>query len=239
VPPRRRRDPTGPARADLDELARALGHSFSDPTVLHQALCHPSAPVVGGGRGYERLEFLGDRVLGLVVAELLYRRFPDAPEGELARRQTALVRGETLAEIARSLGLGRHLVLSRGEADAGGRDNPGILADALEAVMAAVYLDGGVAAAEAVIGRLLGERVAGNAPRDPKTALQEWLQARGGALPRYETVSSAGPDHAPAFTVRVATEDGVEATATGRSKRAAERAAAAGLLRRLAGGSGA
>ena len=228
-----------------DNFARLLGHDFARPELLEEALTHPSALVserrqsrrpTRARRGYDRLEFLGDRVLGLVVADLLWRRFADEPEGLLTRRLTELVRRETLARVARSIGLGRHLVLSRAEAAAGAAANPGILADACEAVIAAIYLDGGFATAAGFV-RRLWEPLIGETempPADPKTALQEWAQGRGLALPVYELVGTSGPDHALRFTVtaRVAGANG--ATATAASKRAAESAAAGLLLARLA-----
>jgi ribonuclease-3 len=242
-----RRDP---AAADLpadmpDALARVLGHDFARPDLLREALTHPSALVAerrrGRGakpaaRGYERLEFLGDRVLGLVVADLLWRRFDSEPEGLLTRRLTQLVRRETLARVAEDIGLGRHLVLSRAEAAAGAAANPGILADACEAVIAAIYLDGGFEAAADFIHRRWEPLIAEMAgpPRDPKTALQEWAQGRGLGLPRYELVASSGPDHAPLFTVAASVATGDSATATASSKRTAEAGAAAALLGRIA-----
>jgi ribonuclease III len=225
-------------------LARRIGHRFARPSLLAEALTHPSAlPQHRRGarraspvrRDYERLEFLGDRVLGLVVADLLWHRFADEPEGLLTRRIGQLVRRQTLARIAAALELGPHLVLSPAEAAAGAAANPGILADALEAVIAAVYLDGGFAAAAAFVRRwwepLIAEMAA--PPRDPKTALQEWAQARGLPLPAYALVATSGPEHAKHFTV-TATVTGVEpAAATAASKRAAETQAAAVLLERL------
>jgi ribonuclease-3 len=185
--------------------------------------------------GYERLEFLGDRVLGLVVADLLWRRFEAEPEGDLTRRHTHLVRREALARVAEAIELGRHLILSRAEAAAGAARNPGILADACEALIAAIYLDGGLAAASAFVARFWGPLIEemDEPPRDPKTALQEWAQARGLALPAYELVSTSGPDHSPLFTVAASVAGGDRATATASSKRLAEARAAASLLDRL------
>jgi ribonuclease-3 len=225
-------------------FAERIGHGFRRPRLLVEALTHPSAPGSehgrgrrggAGGRSYERLEFLGDRVLGLVVADLLWHRFPDEPEGLLTRRHTYLVRRETLARVADTIGLGRHLILSRAEAAAGGNANPAILADACEALIAAIYLDGGFEAA-AIFVRRFWEPLLGamdGPPRDPKTALQEWAQARGLELPRYELVTTSGPDHAPLFTIR-ASVAGEAATAGGSSKRAAEAGAAAALLGQIA-----
>jgi ribonuclease-3 len=231
-----------------EDLAPLIGHAFARPELLAEALTHPSAlaPLRQGRRrlrrgapprNYERLEFLGDRVLGLVVADLLWRRFDSEPEGPLTRRYTQLVRRETLAAVAAELGLDRHLVLSPSETLAGAARNPAILADVLEAVIAAIYLDGGFAAAFAFVERVLGERIAAmdEPPRDPKTLLQEWVQGRGLPLPAYETVATSGPDHARQFTVSVRVSGHDEATAAASSKRAAETAAAAALIERLAG----
>jgi ribonuclease-3 len=228
-----------------EDLAPVIGYHFARPGLLAEALTHPSAltPEPASGRrrkkasqrGYERLEFLGDRVLGLVVADLLWRRFENEPEGHLTRRLTYLVRAETLARVAGTIGLGAHLVLSPAEAAAGGAANPGILADGCEALIAAIYLDGGFDAAAAFVRRFWEPLVdtMGGPPRDPKTALQEWAQARGLALPVYELVGTSGPDHALSFTVaaRLAGHDSVTATAS--SKRIAEARAAALLLERL------
>jgi ribonuclease-3 len=228
-----------------EELPHIIGYEFANRELLEEALTHPSAlapelrrrrhraPVK---RGYERLEFLGDRVLGLVVADCLWRRFEAEPEGDLACRHTHLVRRETLARVAEGIGLGRYLILSRSEVAAGGAGNPGILADACEALIGAIYLDGGFDAASAFIRRFwesLIEKME-EPPRDPKTVLQEWAQARGLALPAYELVATNGPDHAPAFTVMVSVAGGDPATGTASSKRLAEARAAATLLDRLA-----
>lgn len=228
------------------ELARDIGYAFTRLELLEDALTHPSAldPEHRRSRrrkphhrSYERLEFLGDRVLGLVIAEILWRRFESESEGHLTRRLTHLVRREALARVAKAIGLGPHLVLSRAEAAAGAADNPGILADACEALIAAIYLDSGFEAASNFVRRLwepLIEEMEGP-PRDPKTALQEWAQARGLALPVYELVSTSGPDHAPLFTVAASVAGGERATASAPSKRVAEAKAAAALLDRLAG----
>jgi ribonuclease III len=214
------------------------GHSFEDPSLLAQALTHPSALARGRSRveSYERLEFLGDRVLGLVVADMLYRAYPDEEEGALARRHSALVCRDALARVAGALDLGDFLTLSRGEEEGGGRRNPAVLADACEALIGALYLDGGLGAAEAFIrrhwSRLMQARQ--QPPRDAKTALQEWAQGEGRPLPAYETVGVEGPDHAPTFCVRVRVEGLEPVTANGPSKRAAEQAAAERLLSQVA-----
>jgi ribonuclease III len=221
------------------KLEAALGHRFADPDLLVAALSHSSLGRRGNaqrsGADFERLEFLGDRVVSLVVAELLTERFPTEEEGDLAKRHAYLVRGDQLAEHARALGIGEALTLSTSENQGGGRDNPAVLADAFEAVVAAVYVDGGFAVARAFVRRLFEPlAVAETAPpREPKTALQEWAQGRGLALPRYRTLSREGLAHAPRFTIEVAVDGELPATAEGTSKREAERAAAATLLARL------
>jgi ribonuclease III len=226
--------------AALASLAEALGHSFARPELILEALTHPSARArKGPRRGYERLEFLGDRVLGLIVAELLWRRFPEEAEGALTRRQTSLVRRETLTDVANKIGLGAHIRVSPGEEAAGARASPSVLADVCEAVIAALYVDGGLAAARGFVERWWEPRIAklGAPPHDPKTALQEWAQARGRALPVYRTVATEGPAHRRTFTVTVAVDGLPPATASGSSKRAAEVAAAAAALAALAAGS--
>ena len=228
----------------VEDLAKIIGYDFVRRELLQEALTHPSALAAERRRdrrrklvkrGYERLEFLGDRVLGLVVADLLWRRFEDEPEGDLTRRHTHLVRREALARVAEVIELGPHLVLSRAEAAAGAAGNPGILADACEALIAAIFVDGGFAAASSFVRRfwepLIDEME--EPPRDPKTALQEWAQARGLALPAYELVSTSGPDHSPLFTVAASVAGGDRAIATASSKRLAEARAAASLLDRL------
>lgn len=223
--------PADGPESDPELLADRLGHRFRDRRLLRDALRHPSVTATPQATAYERLEFLGDRVLGLVVADLLMRRFPTEPEGHLARRFAAHVRREALAEVAQSIGLDRHIMLSRGEEVGGGRSNAGTLADCMEAVIGALYLDGGLEVAARFIQDHWDTRLAERQPpRDPKTALQEWAQGRGLPLPRYETLATAGPDHAPAFTVSVAIEGHPAASAVGASKRAAERAAAEALL---------
>jgi len=220
-------------------LMAALGHRFNRPDWLTQALTHPS--VDHGRRGrtrqpdYERLEFLGDRVLGLVVADMLFQRYPDEPEGALARRFTALVRREAVARVAELIGLGPHLAMARGDEEAGGRANPGILADACEAVIGALYADAGYdVAARFVRGHWSGlMEEAAAPPKDAKTALQEWAQGRGRPLPVYRVVGSEGPPHDPVFLVAVTVAGVAEATGSGPSKRVAEQAAATMLLKKV------
>jgi len=212
-------------------LQAAIGYRFDRPALLREALTHASA--AGGAEpSYQRLEFLGDRILDLVVAETLFDHFPDAEEGALARRLAALVRRETLAEVADAVGLGDALILSPGDEESGARANPAILADACEALIAALYRDGGMAPARAFIDRHWRPRMeaAAEPPRDSKTALQEWAQGRGLDLPIYDLVGRDGPEHAPTFRVEVRVAGLAPAHGAGRSKRAAEQAAAAALL---------
>jgi len=220
-----------PDRPPLDELMTVLGHRFAAPDMLERALSHSSA---SGDRAapmsYERLEFLGDRVLSLVVTELLFRRFEHEREGPLARRLAALVDRDSLVAVAREIGLGRYIKMSPGEAQAGTRDQPTVLADACEAVIGALYLDGGLPAAAQFIERLWSPMVTPDPPRDPKTTLQEWAQSQRRKLPRYRVVDVSGPPHHPLFTVEVRVEPLPAVTAQGSSKRVAEQAAAQQLL---------
>ena len=183
----------------------------------------------------QRLEFLGDRVLGLVMAEALLALDPGATEGQLAPRFNALVRKETCADVAREIDLGTVLKLGRSEMLSGGRRKQALLGDAIEAVIAAVYLDGGFDAARGLVLRLWGGRIetVEEDARDAKTALQEWAQARKLAPPKYVTTARSGPDHAPVFTIAARLDNGAEASATAPSKRAAEQAAATSLLAQL------
>jgi ribonuclease III len=225
---------TGGPRQDLAQVEHRIGHQFAKRTRLREALTHSSAGGAGR-RSNERLEFLGDRVLDLVIAEELFARFPEEGEGALSQRQAGLVRRETLAEVAAELGIGDWLVLARSEQEGGGRSNPAILADGLEALIGALYLDGGLAVAAAFVRKHWQERLSAmlDPPRDAKTALQEWTQSRGLGLPEYRVTKMSGPAHAPTFEIAVALADGDFATATGGSKRAAEQAAAEQLLARL------
>ncbi|MGH6932763.1 MAG: ribonuclease III [Dongiaceae bacterium] len=229
-----------------ETLAAALGHGFARPELLRAALTHPSAAPRAARRSgrdaelaYERLEFLGDRVLGLILAHELYRTYPDENEGALAKRLAALARKEALAEVAGLAGLGEHLILSRGEAEAGGRANPALLSDACEAVIGALYLDSGLDAAASFIRRYWRPLMAAEArpPQDAKTALQEWAQAAGLALPAYRTIRAEGPAHEPMFLVEVQVAGQPAVSASGRTKRLAEQRAAQLLLDRLHPGS--
>jgi ribonuclease-3 len=220
-------------KPNLDELLDKLGYRFEKPELLDEALTHVSAPKADG-QSYQRLEFLGDRVLGLAIADLLYRTFPGAPEGELSRRLAELVRRESCAEIAIAWDVGPYLKLGAGEAHAGERRNQTILADVCEAIIGAVFMDGGYDAARLVVERAFQPLL--EAPRrplrDPKSALQEWAQGRGLPPPTYSIVEQTGPDHAPKFRVMVKVKGAETEFGLGTSKRIAEQAAARSLLLR-------
>jgi ribonuclease-3 len=223
----------------LEEAGAALGVRFREPALLEQALTHRST--AGHGRtSNQRLEFLGDRVLGLVIADCLFETYPHEEEGALALRLAVLVNADSLAAVARGLDLGRFLLLAPGEETGGGRVNPANLADACEAVIGALYLDGGIEAARAFVGEhwrdLISDQL--EPPKDAKTALQEWTQARGLGLPRYRLVASEGPDHRPLFRIAVEVRDHGGEEAEGAGKREAERLAAERMLARLTGGDG-
>lgn len=222
--------------ADLLAFQGRLGHTFRKPDLLVRAVTHASIGTATRPDN-QRLEFLGDRVLGLVMAEALLTADAMAPEGQLAPRFNALVRKETCADVAREVGLGDVLKLGRSEMLTGGRRKEALLGDAMEAVIAAVYQDAGFEAARALVLRLWGKRIAAVEPdaRDAKTSLQEWAQARGMPPPAYEEAGRSGPDHAPQFTVRVTLANGATAEATAGSKRVAEQAAARLLLERVGG----
>ncbi|MES2755523.1 MAG: ribonuclease III [Pseudomonadota bacterium] len=202
-----------------------------DPALFERALTHGSRDAAN----YERLEFLGDRVLGLIVAEWLYAEFPGEPEGELSKRLNALVTGAVCADVARAIGVPTQLALGKQARDDGAADSDNVLGDVVEALIGALYLDHGFAAARSFVRANWAARVAGDAvaPQHPKSQLQEWAAAHRRAAPGYEIVDRSGPGHAPRFTVRV-TVGRDEASATGSSKQEAETAAAAALLARLA-----
>ena len=219
-----------------------IDYRFRDPGLLRQALTHKSR----GPAHYERLEFLGDSVLNLVVATRLYERHPGAPEGDLSRMRARIVRGRTLAEIAEGIGLGRHVILGVGEMRSGGQRRSSILADAFEAVLGAIYLDGGFGACRDVILALCNPRIDGlpaaGELKDAKTRLQEWLQGRGRPLPVYVLVGEEGAEHAKRFHVECRLQDGEGSViASGASRRRAEQEAAARVLEGLVreGGPGA
>jgi ribonuclease-3 len=220
-------------KLNYDELLKKLEYQFQRPELLDEALTHVSAPKASG-QSYQRLEFLGDRVLGLAIAEILYKTFPGAPEGELSRRLAELVRRESCAEIANVWDVGPHLKLGAGEAHSGERRNQTILADVAEAIIGAVFLDGGYEAASSLVERSFkGLLEAPRRPlRDPKSALQEWAQGRGLPPPTYTVAEQTGPDHAPKFRVMVKVKGAETEFGHGTSKRIAEQAAARSLLLR-------
>jgi len=226
---------------DIEELTTRLGHKFAKPDLLQGALTHPSLAGFrqrkkGGVMPYERLEFLGDRVLGLVIAEWLYEKYPDADEGDMAKRHAALVNREALRAVATEIHLGAHLKLARGEDASAARKNLATLPDAMEALIGALYLDGGMKAAASFIQRYWQKDIAiEEAPADPKTALQEWAQGQGLPLPHYKVVEHSGPAHAPKFVIEASVKGQDPVTATGDSKRAAQKAAAEGLLKQVRG----
>ncbi len=219
----------------LAGLERRLGYRFNAPELLKRALTHASA--VAGGRGlpmntYERLEFLGDRVLGLVVAEMLMEAFPDASEGDIAARFSHLVRNQACADTAVALDLGSAILLGGGEVQSGGREKSTILGDVCEAVIGAIYLDGGLGSAARFVrdnwrDRMLSRRTP---TRDAKTALQEWSQSKGFGIPSYTIVDKTGPDHEPRFEVEVHIDNVAPGRGAGGARREAEQAAAAAVL---------
>jgi ribonuclease-3 len=218
----------------ISALEAAIGHDYADSQLLFRALTHVSAASSEVTRRdtYQRLEFLGDRVLGLAVSDMLYRVFPEADEGELSRRLADLVRKESCAEVAIEWGVGPHIRLGDGEAQTGGRKKIAILGDICEALIGAAFLDAGFDAARGIVERAWTSRM--HAPRrplrDPKTALQEWAQARGKPTPVYKEVGRSGPPHAPVFVIAVEIENMDGAEATGSSKRIAEQSAAQAFL---------
>lgn len=232
---------------DLEDIQPVIGYRFADPKLLAEALTHASklaggrkpshtpSPAKTPVRSNERLEFLGDRVLGLAVAHLLIETYPDEAEGGLTHRHSMLVRRQTLANVAAEIRLDRWLDVAHGGHGSGGMANPTILADACEALIGAVFLDGGYEPATALVRRYWQTRVREmtESPRDAKTMLQVWALARGRALPSYRVLDSEGPAHAPVFTVEASIEGLASATAEAGAKRAAEQAAAGVLLAQL------
>ena len=238
-------------KAAIAAVEKALGYTFQKPARILVALTHSSAGETANsghaarnlktrlqGEDYERLEFLGDRVVNLVVADLLFRAYPDEREGDLARRHTAFVRGEALAKAACRLNVQSHIRLSASEKSSGGAQNENILADVLEALMAALYLDGGYQQVYSAVQQVLGAAILEMEapPIDPKTELQEWTQARRLGIPDYKLESRTGPDHAPQFIVSVRIPEGKNrpayiAKGAGTSKRIAEKTAASAMMK--------
>ncbi len=230
-------------RLKLSATTRAfmnrLGHNFARPELLHQALTHSSLST-NTRPDNQRLEFLGDRVLGMVIAEALLADDPGATEGKLAPRLNTLVRKETCAEVANAIDLGEALMLGRSEMMSGGRRKTALLGDAMEAVIAAVYLDADFETVRALVLKLWGNRIqkAEESAADPKSQLQEWAQARGMPPPKYAEIERTGPDHAPVFVIEAQLKNGAKSRAKANSKRAAQQAAATSLLEKLEAGNG-
>lgn len=223
----------GTARVKAEALAERIGHRFADPELLRRALTHASARAKGRDNN-ERMEFLGDRVLGLIIAEMLFERFPGEAEGHLARRLNAMVRQETCADVARVIGIPDAIRTAPNEPAGKLTQNTSVLGDACEALIAAIYLDGGLDAARAFIVAQWADRIGEvtASERDPKTALQEWALGRGISVPDYVEISRTGPDHDPEFIIEVRVAGHAPATAQGKSKRDASRGAAFAFLKR-------
>jgi ribonuclease-3 len=218
-----------------EKLEKKIGHKFSKKELLQDALTHSST---ASGKSYERLEFLGDRVLGLIVAEMLYKKFPLEREGDLASRLNALVQAETLARLAAKLDLGSFIAFSESEKLAGGAEKLNILADVFEALIGALYLDAGIEKCCEIIEALWTENFFSvkAPPQHPKTVLQEWAQGQGLPLPAYDIVAQHGPDHAPVFDVRLKVKGYKDAMGKGYSRQAAEKEAARVFLEQLFSG---
>ena len=214
----------------ISDLEKKIGHSFKDQSLLTRALTHSST---GADKNYERLEFLGDRVLGLAVSELLYRKFPEEAEGNLARRLAGLVEGSFLARMAESMEMGSCITFSISEKAAGGAENDNILADVREAVIGALYLDAGFETCRARVENLWADHIHVTAapPQHPKTTLQEWAQGSGLGLPEYDITGQSGPDHAPVFEVTLRIEGYANTVAQGGSRQQAEKEAALAFLK--------
>lgn len=222
---------TVPYHKSNEELENLIGYEFQDKQLLKTAMTHSST---GEASNYERLEFLGDRVLGLVVSEILYEKFPEEKEGDLAKRLASLVQGSWLAKIASDIHLGEYMEFSEAERG-GGVDNENILADGMEALIGALYLDSGLETCRSFITKFWGDAFyeMKKPPQHPKTALQEWAQGQGLPLPTYKIVGQSGPDHAPVFDVRLHVEGYDDLVAQGRSRQVAEKEAAQEFLERL------
>ena len=213
-------------------IEEIIGYFFADKKLLEEALSHPSCDV---DFSYERMEFLGDSVLGLVISTMLYEKHPEENEGHLAKRRAALVCGETLAKVAEEIGLGEYIAMGVGEDSGGGRENAANLENAFEAVIGAIYLDGGIEPATAFIRKYFEQRAEDmlEAPKDAKTSLQEWAQAQSFSVPAYDVVERSGPAHDPIFTVEVSVQGQEPVRASGTSKKVAEMEAAKLMLEKI------
>lgn len=220
------------SKKSFSALEEIIGYKFKDIHLLERALTHSST---NDTYNYQRLEFLGDRVLGLVMAHALFEEFRGENEGGLAKRHTALVQGLTCTAVGQAHHIGDYIILSDSEREAGGNLNEHIIADVVESLLGAVYIDGGYEAARKVVLRLWGDNIKTlkEAPQDPKTELQEWVQARSMELPRYEIIDKIGPDHAPVFVVRLTIEGFDPIDVKGSSRRQAEKTAARKMLKIL------
>ena len=209
-------------------LEEKLSYNFENKDLLEQALTHPSSKKTKSAKDYERLEFLGDSILGFVIAKILYNEFPNEAEGKLAKRKAAIVSKETLSEIAKEISLGQHLILGVGEDQIGGRENNSNLENALEAIIAAIFLDGGIKETIRVVKYLFSNVIKKmeKPPKDPKSRLQEWAQSQSLNLPEYKVTSMTGPAHQPEITVQLKVGD-IEEEFTASSKKEAERYVAA------------
>ena len=216
----------------FSQIEKIIGYQFKERHWLERALTHSST---NNEYNYQRLEFLGDRVLGLVMAGELFTLYTDDKEGDLAKRHTALVQGRTCTMVGQSHGLCDHIILSESEREAGGNSNENIIGDVVESILGAVYIDGGFEPAKSVVLKLWGDNVhtLDTVPQDPKTELQEWVQARGLDLPIYEVINKSGPDHAPVFILRVSVEGYGHVEADGASRRQAEKMAARDMLKKI------
>lgn len=215
--------------SNLDALQQQIDHTFKDSALLETAMTHSST---GAKSNYERLEFLGDRVLGLAVSETLYAKFPDEPEGHLAKRLSALVQGTFLAQISREMEMGQYIIFSDAESASGGAENDNILADVFESMIGALYLDTNYETCRALIQKLWGDHFDSmkKPPQHPKTRLQEWAQSQNLPLPHYKISDQSGPDHAPVFDISLTVKGYEEITVKGASRQEAEKLAASSFI---------
>jgi ribonuclease-3 len=211
-------------------------HTFSDPKLFKLAMTHPSMSKLGNIKSYERIEFLGDGVLGLIVSDLLYKTYPDLTEGKLANMLSNLISTNTLAEVALEIGINHAIILDNGEEKSGGRTNPKNLENALEAIIGAIYLDAGFDATYSIVEKLLHKRINNQdliSKKDPKSTLQEWAQKNGKPIPIYSVINVIGEDHCPIFTIEVQVEGLPAESAQGSSKKTAQILAAQNLLNKI------
>ena len=215
-------------------IEEKIGYDFKDKKLLKQALTHPSSKKNKNSQDYERLEFLGDSVLGLLISEILYNNYPKEKEGQLAKRRAAIVCRDSLYKIAKKISLGEHLILGVGENQIGGRENKANLENALEALTAAIYLDGGIEAVRSFVEKFFSKFIKDmqKPPKDPKSSLQEWAQARGFDLPKYEVMSMQGPSHEPIIEIQLSLGEH-KVVQTSSSRKEAERLAAEKLLQKI------